>query len=304
MRPTPSRILPLLTLLFLVTAPDASGQQATAPTPDEVLAASPDDAWRALDPERTVYLELSGGRRVVMELAPEFAPRHVENLRAMVRAGLFDGGWVMRSQDNYVVQWGPRDVADTSEIPEGIASELDAEFEVPSRGLPFTPAPDGDVYAPQAGFTLGFPAGRDPEAGLTWMLHCYGVVGVARSEDPNSGSGAVLYAVNGHAPRWLDRNLSMVGRIVSGMDRLSVLPRGTGPLGFYETEAERTSITSARLGSQLPPEERTALQVLRTDSPTFLAYMAARRSRTGPFWAHTAGRIDVCGVGIPTREGR
>ena len=57
-----------------------------------------------------LYLQLEQGR-VVFELAPQFAPRHIDNLRHLVDARFFDGATVNRSQENYVAQWG--DAAET-----------------------------------------------------------------------------------------------------------------------------------------------------------------------------------------------
>lgn len=284
-----------------------SGQatEAALRSAAEVIEAAPANEWRTLDPANTVYMELPGGR-VVMELAPEFAPQHVENVRRLVRAGAFTGGAVNRAQDNYVVQWGTRRPWPPEGEPglaNGIASSLPAEFEVPAAGLPFSPVPDADVYAPEAGFVRGFPAGHDPDTGQAWMAHCYGVVGVARSNNPDSGSGAALYVVIGQAPRHLDRNLSMVGRIVSGMEHLSSLPRGGAALGRYESQDEWVHFTSVRLGSDLPASERSNMEILRTDSPSFAALMLAARSRHEEFFVHPTDRIGLCNVAVPSREG-
>ena len=289
--------------VFLSAAVSLSAQvtEAARRTAAEVTAAAGDHEWRDLDPESTVYLTLPGGR-VVIELAPEFAPQHVANVRALVRGGYFDGGAVSRSQDNYVVQWARRPLADGEELPTQIASSLPPEFEVAAAGLPFTPIPDGDVYAPEAGFVRGFPAGRDPATGTAWMAHCYGVIGVPRGNEPGSGSGAGLYAVIGHAPRHLDRNLSMVGRVVAGMEHLSVLPRGGGALGRYESQDEWVPLESVRMGSDLPPDEREPLQVLRTDSRSFRDLILAARSRHEDFFVHPTDRIGLCNVRVPTRR--
>lgn len=266
----------------------------------EVIDSAADVEWRTLDPENTVYFELPGGRAII-ELAPEFAPRHVENIRALVRGRHFDGGAINRSQDNYVVQWTTRELEEGEAPPDHIASALPAEFEVAEAGLPFTPIPDGDVYAPEAGFVRGFPAGRDPDAGVAWMAHCYGVVGVARGNDPGSGSAAALYVVIGHSPRHLDRNLTMVGRIVTGMEHLSTLPRGTGPLGRYESRDQWVRFDRVRMGSDLPPHERTRLQILRTDSRSFEDLILASRSRLEEFFVYPSNRIGLCNVRVPTR---
>jgi peptidylprolyl isomerase len=278
-----------------VAQDQAAGRRTTA----EVTAAATDDEWRDLDPENTLYLQMPGGR-VVIELAPEFAPLHVANIRALVQSGYYDGGAVNRSQDNYVVQWARRS-GEGDALPDPIASALPPEFEIDEGDLPFTALPDGDVYAPEAGFVRGFPVGRDPEAGSIWMAHCYGVVGVPRGNEAGSGSGAGLYAVIGHGPRHLDRNLSMVGKVVLGMEHLSTLPRGTGPLGRYESREQWIPIESARMGIDLPPDERASLQVLRTDSRSFRDLVLAARSRHEDFFVHSTDRIDLCNVPVPTR---
>lgn len=303
--PAPSLLAVLLVLPILLAPPaQVAAQEEASLTPARVLEEAPDDAWRPLDPERTLYMTLETGGEVVVELAPAFAPRHVENIRAMVRAGLFDGGAVVRSQDNYVVQWAIRPVsaAQVEEDFPDVSMEVEGEFFFSPDVLPFTPLPDGDVYAPEVGFMAGFAVGRDPARGRAWVLHCYGVVGVARAEAANSGSGASLYAVNGHSPRHLDGNLSMPGRVISGMEHLSVLPRGTEALGFYATDQEQTPIVSARMGSDLPGGRRTDLQVMRTDSPAFLDWIEARRTRVGAWWVHQASGVSACNVSVPTRN--
>ncbi len=92
--------------------------------------------------------------------------------------------------------------------------------------------PDGDVYAPEVGFSGGFPAARSSALRRTWLAHCYGMVGVGRDLDVRSGSGAEMYVVIGHAPRHLDRNVALVGRVVQGVELLSSLPRGSADMGF------------------------------------------------------------------------
>ncbi len=274
--------------------------QAQAPVRSlaEILEQSPASDWRALDPAQTLYMELPGGR-VIIELSPDFSPEHAENVRALARANFWDGAAILRSQDNYVVQWG-RAEGDARPLGEARAEITAEEYDRPARGLPFTRMQDPDTYAVQTGFTNGFPAGRDWR-GRTWMLHCYGIVGVGRDSPPNTGNGAELYVVNGQAPRHLDRNLAMVGRVVQGMELLSSTSRGTGPLGFYETERERTTIRSIRLASDVPEAQRTNLEALRTDSATFRHVVASRRHRREEFFVEPTGRINVCNVPLPVR---
>ena len=302
-------------LLAAATAIAACAPRADAPaqkpakalTMADVLAASKPSDWHTLDPANTLYLEMPAGR-VVIELAPQFAPHHVANIKTLVHEKYFDGLAFLRSQDNYVVQWGDPNAdarAGDKDQPRGFGSaqkKLKAEFTIPlSKELPFTPLPDRDGYAPQTGFSDDFPAARDEKAATAWPAHCYATLGVGRDLDADSGSGAELYVVINSASRWLDRNITVVGRVVQGMERLSVLPRGTGALGFYEKPEQRTLITSIRLASDVPAAERTNIEVLRTDTPTFAALIEARRNRKDDFYKVPAGYIDVCSVPLPVR---
>jgi peptidylprolyl isomerase len=280
------------------TAAPAEGQ-APARSLGEILEQSPSSDWRALDPEHTLYMELPAGR-VIIELSPDFSPEHVDNVRALARAHYWDGAAILRVQDNYVVQWGRPENAPARDMGSARAEIAAPEYYRSAAGLPFTQLQDADTYARHTGFTNGFWAGRDGR-GNTWMLHCYGAVGVGRENPPNTGNSTELYTVIGQSPRHLDRNLAMVGRIVQGMELLTALPRGTGDLGFYETEAERTTIRSVRVAADAPGGERTNLEALRTDSATFREVIAARRHRREDFFVEPTGRINVCNVPLPVR---
>ncbi len=263
----------------------------------EVLAAAPASAWRPLDERHTLYMELPAGR-VIIELAPAMAPRTVANIEALVRLKYFDGLAMLRVQDNFVAQWG--DPEERHKIPAGM-QKLPPEFTVPLGANVFTSLPDRDGYAPQVGFVDSFPAARDPASGLAWLAHCYAAIGVGRDTDPASGTGSELYAVIGHAPRQLDRNVTVVGRVRQGIELLASLPRGSAEMGFYDKAGQRTPIASVRLASEVPASERTRLEVLRTDSASFTALVEARRNRRDTWYQTTAGYIDLCNVPLPVR---
>ena len=284
-------------------APAPAAVKAQAATTAELIRDAPASDWRSLDPERTLYLEIESGR-VVIELAPDFAPRHVANLKTLVQAHYFDGLAILRAQDNYVVQWGDPDAGEAGKARSlGQASaRLPSEFSVPyDAAWPFTPLPDGDVYADRVGFSNGFPAARSPSESQTWLSHCYGALGVGRDDAPDSGSGAELYVVIGHAPRHLDRNVTVLGKVWLGMELLSSLPRGSGPLGFYTEAAQRTKIKRLQLASALPAAERTPLQVMRTAGARWQALVESRRNRREPWFAKPAGRVDLCNIPVPVR---
>ena len=306
----PSAVLSAAWLFGLFTPTvDVRAQQPSpaatpaAPTTASVLAAAAASDWRPLDPENTLYMELATGR-VVIALAPAFAPAHAANVKALVREGYFDGLTINRVQDNYVVQWGDGNGDDPSKrrAIRQAKPTLSAEFDhALSPDLPFTPSPDGDVYAPEVGWSMGFPAARDPKSGRTWLTHCYGTLGAGRGNEAASGGGTELFVVIGHSPRHLDRNDTAFGRVVKGIELLSTLPRGTGPLGFYEKPEQRVLIRSIRIAADVPAAERTSLQVLRTDTTTFTSLISARRTRAEAWFKNPAGRIEVCNVPVPVK---
>lgn len=257
----------------------------------DVLAASAAGDWRDVAPENTLYLELNHGT-VVIEVAPQFAPAHVLNLRRLVDVQHFAAGAIIRSQDNYVVQWSGNGA--TGDAAESLAPE----FYRDAAGLSFTPLQSRDAYAPEVGFVDGFPAARDAANGRAWLAHCYGMLGVGRGNAPDSGNASELYVVTGHAPRHLDRNVTLIGRVLDGIEHLSSLPRGGGPLGFYEEESGHVPIRSLRFGTDYDP----GWQVLRTDTPVFGDLVQSRRYRNEDWFVDPAGHIGLCNVPLPVRR--
>ena len=278
---------------------DAAAAPAGKTMADVLAAAKPSD-WRTLDPENTLYMELAGGR-VIIELAPEFAPQHVANVRTLVRGKYFDGLTIVRSQDNFVVQWADPAEADHKKSVGEAKNKLTPEFDRPAAGLKFVALPDPDTYAAQTGFVSGFPAARDKADGTAWPVHCYSMVGAGRDNEVDTGPGTEIYVVSGHAPRQLDRNVALFGRVVYGMELLAVMPRGPAPMGFYDKAEQRVPIREIRMAADVPADQRTKLELLRTDTQTFTDLIEARRNRQDEWYKHKAGRIDVCNVPLVVR---
>jgi peptidylprolyl isomerase len=298
----PACALALLSLASLACIADEPATTRKAKTMADILAESTAADWRRPDPENVLYLELAHGR-VVLELAPGFAPKHVANIKTLVRGKYFDGLAITRAQDNFVVQWGDPDAGEPGARPLGDAKRaLPAEFTRDARRIAFRPLPDRDGWAPQSGFAAQMPAARDAADGRAWLVHCYGTLGVGRDVDVDSGGGSELYVVIGHAPRQLDRNITVAGRVLHGMEHLSTLARGTDPLGFYEKPEQRTPIRSIRVAADVPAAERTNIEIMRTDTPLFAELVAARRDRRDEWYKVPAGYIDVCSIPIPVRS--
>jgi peptidylprolyl isomerase len=281
----------------------AAPAASSGPTMADVLAASTPADWQRLDPENTLYVELPTGR-VVIALAPAFAPNHVANVKALAREHYYDGLAIVRAQDNYVVQWGDPhgDDPKTKRAIKTAKESLHAEMDRPLAELPFTRLADGDVYAPEVGHALGFPAARDPKRGRAWLTHCYAMVGAGRGDTADSGSGAELYVVIGHSPRHLDRNVTLLGRVVQGMELLSTQPRGGEALGFYKDPVTQgMPLRTVRVAADVPPAERTDLEVLRTDTPTFEKLTDAKRFRRESWFLDKVGHVELCNVPLPVR---
>lgn len=293
----------LAAVIAAVAAIPALAEDAPPPrNTAELLELTTAEDWRIPEPSNLLYLELPKGR-VIIELAPDFAPKHAANIHTLVTGHFFDGLAVVRVHDGFVTQWGDPNAGEENAraLGDALPSLPPEYFRAIVEGEQFTPMPGPDGWAPEGGFVQGFHAARDPAAGQIWLPHCYGVVGVGRDLADDSGNGAELYAIIGHAPRTLDRNITVVGRVLDGIELLSGLPRGTGPLGFYETPEERTTITAVRFAADLPEDERTKIEVLRTDGDRFRQLIEIRRNRQDDFYHVPAGYLDLCAMNIPVR---
>lgn len=270
------------------------------PTIPEVIAASKPEEWRRLDPQNTLYMDFPNGR-VIIELAPQFAPNHVANIRALSREGFWTNGAVTRVQDNFVTQWAQ--AADPARPPKVGVEKLTAEFTLPRSAVTkFDVLPDPDTFASEVGFVDGFSAARDNDR--AWLTHCYGMVGAGRDADENSGGGTELYVIIGQSPRALDSQLTVVGRVVQGMEIMSAFPRGTGDAGFYKTPAEYQHYADIKLAADVPEAQRTNLETLRTDSASFQTLVNSRRWRKDDFYKHPVGRIGLCNITVPVRAAK
>jgi peptidylprolyl isomerase len=289
-----------MSLLLALAAAQAAPAAAKPLTPSEIVAQSPAMAWREVRPENLLVIDYQGGGRTIIELAPAFAPVHVANIRALAGAGYWNGASIYRVQDNYVTQWGVNEGGPP--VPANVVKKPPAEYDRPVRGLTFRPLGYSDAYAPRVGHTMGWPVAWNPATGRANLTHCYGMVGVGRDMAPDTGMGGELYAVIGHAPRHLDRNIALVGRVVEGIEQMSALPRGTEALGIYKTGTVARMIAAVRLASAMPAAERPRFQAMNTASPTFSSYVRARANRKDAFFNIPAGGVDLCNAPVPVRR--
>ncbi len=282
-----------------------------ASTPSASVSAKDELIWNPLNPDNTVYLQLQEGT-VVIELNPAFAPKTVKQFKALLEEQFYRGLSFYRVIDGFVAQGGDEsDIGTANDTPA-----LKAEFEInwplkPEdkeaaknwQPMSWTLVQKDDMFAPYTGFIDGFAAARDEKkAGKAWLAHCPGTVAMARKTDPDTGS-TDFYIVIGQAPRYLDRNLTIFGRVVWGMDVVQRIKRGpTLKNGVIEDDLDRTLIKRMRLASSLDSDKRLNIYVADTNSRGFKQSLQERRNRKDKFFHHKPPKVlDICQVPVPAR---
>jgi cyclophilin family peptidyl-prolyl cis-trans isomerase len=317
--------LALLAATLPVATTHAQTPPEPFPSPAEIVAKADAKEWVGIMPSDLLVMDLAADakgkpRRVVIQLMPApFSQGWVGNIRKLAAAKFWDGTSVNRVQDNYVVQWG--DATEKKALPEGLAVVPESGYiTAPFRGVKHAsstqdvndilvdaanlrlPSSQTDAYPFVTQILLGWPLASDGRNNF-WPVHCYGMVGVGRNLSPDTGTGAELYTVIGHAPRHLDRNIALVGRVIEGIEHLSSLPRGTGSLGFYEKEEERVPILSVQLMDRMETDKPLpSYEYLSTESESFARYADARANRRDPFFIKPAGGADICNIPVPVRR--
>jgi peptidylprolyl isomerase len=271
----------------------ALAQTAQESPADQLLAQAPDGVWRTLDPENILLLDLPSGE-ILIEMRPDFSQAHVERVKYLARQGFYDGTIFHRVIDGFMAQGG--DPTGTgrgaSDLPD-----LQGEFVKSMREFENVQAIGRDNRSPRIGFLGALPVAFQPptmteflnteEVGL-WPMHCTGVVSMARGGDPNSANSQ-FFIMFGDNRRSLDQSYTAWGRVIDGDRNVRRINRGEPP--------ERpTPVLRARVMADLPPEEQMQVQVLSTESETFMAWLEETRqiSEDGYF-------DDVCNVRVPVR---
>lgn len=248
--------------------------------------------WRQVDPDNTLYIDSVHGR-IVIELYPEIAPRHVERLRTLARAGFYDGLIFHRVIDDFMAQTG-----DPLGTGEGASTMPDLREEFMFRRGPDMPFVEAAVQGrARLGFYKALPIESQPDAQMAVTsdgrvsanaLHCQGVVSMARANDQNSANSQffIMRAPNSA----LDKRYSIFGRVVWGQEAVMAIAVGNPP-------PTPDRMLAVRVAADLPDAERAPIYVLRTDGPRFRELIDdTRRDRGADF--------SVCDVQIPARVPR
>ncbi len=264
-----------------------------------VIAAAADElTWRKVEPENLVFMELNEGR-VVIELNPLFAPKTVKQFRKLVQEKFYDGLSFYRVIDGFVAQGGDgSDLGELSNVPL-----IDEEFEIDwPEDLAFTRVQQSDLFAPETGFVDGFAAARDPAEKKVWLTHCPGVVAMARNDGADS-SRTDFYIVLGQAPRYLDRNMNIFGRVIDGMDVVQRIRRGpANQNGIFQDETASSRIRHVKMATDVPQDELLSAYVMDTNSKAFEKLLDGRRNRKQKFFHNKPPKVlDVCQVPMAGR---
>lgn len=271
----------------------AIAQDETPLRPAQVISAAPEDVWRPLDPENTLYMYLPAGL-VVIELRPDFAPVHVERVKRLTREGFYDGLNFHRVIEGFMAQGGdPKgDGTGGSELPD-----LQAEFSRDAGDVSGFTMIGRDRIAPRVGYIDGMPVAAQPEALRAfradrrvelWPLHCPGVMSMARASNPNSANSQFFLMI-GDSRLNLDRRYTGWGWIVDGFEATRRIVRGEPP-------NRPTPIIRMRIAADMDPSDLEDIKVMRTDSETFMRYLiaAAEVSETGYV-------KDICSIRVPVQ---
>lgn len=262
----------------------------------------PEDAWRTADQEDLLYIDTDHGR-IIVEMAPEFAPNHVDRMRELANSRFYDGLVFHRVIDGFMAQAGGArtNPAWSTELPD-----LQAEFTTrrDPNAEPVVEIQDrivnerSDRRTAKAGFWNGFPIGTDPsvQASITgdgrvdsWLLHCEGAAAAARTSNPDS-AGSQFYITRGHAEH-LNAQYTVWGRVRVGQDAVNDINVGTmGENPGFQPD----TIRLIRVGTDLPAEEQVTVHVADTASAGFTAWLDTQRDDDGIL-------PDICEIDIPVR---
>lgn len=299
-----------LSTTMMSAACSAETPAANTPLPVAAQAAvsqatnftAPDDAWRDVDPENTIYIDTQHGRMVV-ELFPEIAPKHVAQIKTLARQNFYDYITFHRVIKDFMNQTGdPKgDGTGDSKLPD-----IEGEFNfrrAPSMPVTLMGAIKKNPQNPNSGemgvgFYKGLPLATDPSAAAiltkdgkveAFGLHCKGVTSMARGQDPNSANSQ-FFLMRGEATH-LNNGYSIWGNTVWGRDVLTAVKVGVvnETTGFVPDRMEKVQVAA-----DVPEADRVPVQVIKTDSPAFKRYLRTFKNEDGTY-------PNICDIEVPTR---
>lgn len=288
-------IIRILIAAAFVATPASADALAGVKSGDQILAETTAEDWRQIPAEELLVITLERGE-IVVALSPALAQNHVKQVKKLAREGFYDGLSFYRVIDGFVAQGG--DPFGERAIKKAKKS-MKAEFvDKVADDFAFAPMKDADGYAPEAGFAASLPAGRDAQAGTAWHLHCTGAIAFGREDGKDTASTEFYIALQ--PQRYLDRNLTVFGRVIDGMQYVQALRRVEPPQSKGDDIGEK--IISFRVAADMPGAERPQFDILDSARPVFAAYAEARRNRPEAFFHYRPDHLDVCQLPVPVRR--
>ncbi len=282
----------LVVCLTSVFSLSSYAEQQSKLTAKEIIAMAKDSEWRHVDPENILKINLPTGPAYV-ELNPLLAPNHTKNTKLLVREDFYDGLSMYRYVEDFVAQGGDSSEKKPTKLGKrDIAAEFYLQTKQPLQTTLLV-GPDG--YAEKTGFLGGFAVAQNDQQTQTWQVHCQGVFAMARSADVDSG-GSEFFVTIGGPQRYLDRNITVFGRVIEGMEHFHRLNRKK------RDDAVFNPISSIDVLADITSSDTSQFKVMKSDSASFLALIEERKNRVGDWYVETPDYVDVCSVPIPTER--
>lgn len=288
----------LIAALGVSLAAACQAQDAMEPelTAEEIASATSPD-WRDVSPENLILVETAHGD-IAIELNPDFAPNHAAQFRQLVRDDVYNGAYFYRVIEAFVAQGGLKDDEAIEPYPT-LINENDRAL----SDAAFVPLGNADLFAPVVGHIDGFAVGRSETLEKEWLLHCPGALAMARDTDPDSGSTEFYIVLD--AQRYLDRNLTVFGRVIDGMQYVQKLERGDRAVenGVIQAPATGDEILSMTVAADMAEAIRPRYQVQAVPSQAFEDAKTAKRVRDEDFFYRKPPEIlDICGFEVPMQR--
>ncbi|MCH1563262.1 MAG: peptidylprolyl isomerase [Rhodobacteraceae bacterium] len=148
------------------------------------------------DAENTILMELKNGT-VTIELLPDIAPGHCERMKELVRSGQYDNVSFHRVIDGFMAQ--------TGDVQFG---NMENEYQPHRAGTGGSDLPN-------------------LKAEFSGVPHDRGTLGAARSQNPDSANSQ--FFINFNDNHFLNRQYTVYGRVIEGMDLVDEIVRGEPP---------------------------------------------------------------------------
>lgn len=287
--------LALVSLLALAAA--ATDAKPAAPVAHAAPAAPTEADWRTPDPQDVLVIDTDKGQ-IIVEMNELAAPLSVARVRDLAHSGFYDGRAFFRVIDNFMDQTG-----DPLDSGLGQSPQPDVKAEFTFKRGPDTPfvlaARTGGM---EEGFVGSLPVlSQTMDLGLltadhkvqAWGVYCAGVMGMARSDDPDSANSQFFFMrTNGTSAdkgsHSLDKNYTAWGRAIAGQDVIDAIKTGE------PAPPPQDKMTSVKVLADMPEATRPKIRVIDTAGPWFKAEVAREL-------AASSENFSVCQVPLPVQ---